>query len=100
MKQAVQVLGVLGRAVLVGITQESFPVDSYRELIGREAEIIGGSDHLRSELPTLLDMCARGSLDLSGVVTRRIPLRAAAVNTVMEDLEHNRAPSRTVIVPE
>ncbi len=99
MQQAVQMLAVFGRAVLVGITQESFPVDSYRELIGREAEIIGGSDHLRSELPLLLDMAARGTLDLAGIVTRRVPLESAAINPVMDELEQNRAPSRTVIVP-
>jgi 2-desacetyl-2-hydroxyethyl bacteriochlorophyllide A dehydrogenase len=99
MKQAVQILGVMGRAVLVGITLESFAVDSYHELIGREAEIIGGSDHLRSELPVLLDMCARGALDLSGIVARRVPLQATAINAVMDELEHHRAPSRTVIVP-
>ncbi len=98
MRQAVQMLAVFGRAVLVGITQESFPVDSYRELIGREAEIIGGSDHLRSELPLLLDMAARGALDLAGIVTGRVPLEAAAINAVMEELEQNRAPSRSVIV--
>ncbi len=99
MSQAVQVLSVFGRAVLVGITRESFSLDSYRDLIGREAEIIGGSDHLRSELPVVLDMAARGVLDLAGVVTRRVPLRASAINQVMEELEQGRAPSRTVIVP-
>ncbi len=99
MQQAVRMLAVFGRAVLVGITQESFAVDSYRELIGREAEIIGGSDHLRSELPVLLDMAARGALDLASVVTATVPLEAAAINAVMEELEQNRAPARTVIVP-
>ena len=99
MQQAVRMLGVFGRAVLVGITQESFAVDSYREVIGREAEIIGGSDHLRSELPLLLDMAARGVLDLGSVVTRSVPLEAEAINAVMEELEGNRAPARTVILP-
>ena len=99
MRQAVAVLGVFGRAALVGITQSSFEVDSYRELIGREAEVIGVSDHLRSELPVLLDMAARGVLDLSRVVTRRVPLDAAAVNEVMDALAGNRGAARTVIVP-
>lgn len=99
MQQAVRMLAVFGRAVLVGITQESFAVDSYRELIGREAEIIGGSDHLRSELPILLDMAARGALDLASVVTATVPLQAGAINAIMDELQRNRAPSRTVIVP-
>jgi propanol-preferring alcohol dehydrogenase len=99
MQQTVRMLAVFGRAVLVGITQESFAVDPYHELIGREAEIMGGSDHLRSELPVLLDMAARGALDLASVVTRTVPLEAAAIDDVMGNLEKNRAPSRTVIVP-
>ena len=100
MQQAVRVLAVFGRAVLVGITRQSFAVDSYGEVIGREAEIIGGSDHLRSELPVILDMAARGALDLAGIVGRTVPLEAAAINAVMGELENNRAPARTVIVPQ
>jgi 2-desacetyl-2-hydroxyethyl bacteriochlorophyllide A dehydrogenase len=99
MRQAVAMLAVFGRAALVGITDRSFEVDSYREIIGREAEVIGVSDHLRTELPVLLDMAARGALDLARVVTRRVPLEARAINEVMDALAENRGASRTVIVP-
>ena len=46
MGQAVQSLATLGRAALVGLTQETFELAPYRELINKEAEVIGVSDHL------------------------------------------------------
>ena len=71
MRQAVQSLAILGRAALVGLTQESFEVAPYRELINKEAEIIGVSDHLASEIPVLLEMARTGQLDLSHGIIRR-----------------------------
>src|SRR6516165_6294329 len=46
MRQAVLSLGPLGRAALVGLTAESMSIHPYTELINKEAEIIGVSDHL------------------------------------------------------
>jgi 2-desacetyl-2-hydroxyethyl bacteriochlorophyllide A dehydrogenase len=99
MKQAVQALGLFGRAVMVGITRKPFEVDSYFELIGKEAEIIGSDDHLMSELLLLVNLARRGLLDLSDVVTRTVPLDAGAINQVMDNLEHFKSDTRTVIVP-
>src|SRR5205807_66123 len=56
MRQAVQSLAVLGRAALVGLTQETFEVAPYSEIVNKEGEIIGVSDHLASEIPMLLDL--------------------------------------------
>ncbi|HKP93003.1 MAG TPA: zinc-binding dehydrogenase, partial [Chthoniobacterales bacterium] len=88
MRQAVQSLGVLGRAALVGLTQERFEVAPYLELLNKEAEIIGVSDHLASELPVLLDFVQSRKLDLSGNLIRSIPLDAAAVNDALDRLEN------------
>ena len=99
MKQAVQSLGLFGRAVMVGITRAPFEVDSYFELIGKEAEIIGSDDHLMSELLQLVEFARRGLLDLSQVVTRTVPLEADAINEVMDNLERFSSDTRTVIVP-
>jgi len=99
MQQALQSLAVFGRAVLVGITDESLAVDSYRELIGREAQVIGCSDHLLHELPLLIEFVCRGWLDLSGVVTGTVPLDAGAVNEVLDDLARFGGGIRTVITP-
>ena len=100
MEQAVRCLGVFGRAALAGIGQNPMSVHAYSEVIGKETEIIGVSDHLMSELPLLLELAKRGRLDLSDVVTRRVPLRAAEVNRVLDELDRYAAPARTVIVPE
>ena len=98
MRQAVQSLAVFGRAILVGITGQAFEVYSYTEVLAKEAEIIGSSDHLASELPTLLDFARRGQLNLSSVITRAIPLEAAAVNETLDDLQRFGESVRTVIV--
>ncbi|HIC94649.1 MAG TPA: alcohol dehydrogenase [Anaerolineae bacterium] len=99
MRQAVQSLAVFGRAVLVGITDKPFEIDSYRELLGREAEVIGSADHLLQELPLLIEFARRGLLDLSDVVTCTVPLDAAAINEALDALERFGGHVRTVIMP-
>lgn len=99
MKQAVQSVGVLGRAALVGLTQGSFEVAPYHELINKEAEIIGVSDHLASEIPALLDFVQGGKLDLSGDLIRTVPLEAAAINDALDRLGEFSDDLRTVILP-
>ncbi|MBE0478550.1 zinc-binding dehydrogenase [Candidatus Aerophobetes bacterium] len=99
MRQAVQSLTVFGRAVLVGITDRPFEVDSYKDILGKEAEVIGSSDHLLQELPLLIEFARRGKLDLSGVVTDKIPLEATLINEVMDGMERFSGELRTVICP-
>ncbi len=99
MRQAVQSLAIMGRAALVGLTQESLALSPYTELLGKEAEIIGVSDHLAGELPDLLALAGRGALDLARIVTRTVPLEAAAINGVLDELEKFGGATRTVILP-
>jgi 2-desacetyl-2-hydroxyethyl bacteriochlorophyllide A dehydrogenase len=99
MRQAVQVLAVFGRAALAGLTVKPFEVYSYTELLGREAQIVGCSDHLLHELPTLLEVARRGLLDLSEVVTATVPLDADAINGVLDALDRFGGAIRTVITP-
>ena len=99
MEQAVQSLGVFGRAVLAGISAEPFAIDSYRVLLGREAEVIGCSDHLLWELPLLVEFVRQGKLDLSRVVARTIPLDVNLINEAMDALEEFGGEVRTVITP-
>jgi propanol-preferring alcohol dehydrogenase len=98
MRQAVQSLAVLGRAAIAGLTQESFEVAPYAELLNKEAEIIGVSDHLASEIPMLLEFVREGKLDLSRGIIRTVPLQAAAVNAALDGLEHFGDDVRAVIV--
>jgi D-arabinose 1-dehydrogenase-like Zn-dependent alcohol dehydrogenase len=99
MRQAVQSLAPYGRAVLVGLTDQLLCVDTYREVLGREAEIIGCSDHLLEELPLLVELAQQGRLDLSHVVTETIPLEADAVNGVIHRLHRFGSGIRAVIAP-
>ena len=99
MRQALQVVGVFGRAVLVGIGGKPLEIDTYHELLGPEAELIGSNDHLLAELPLLVELARRGQLLLSNVVTRTVPLEAGAINRALDDLERFGDDVRTVVVP-
>jgi propanol-preferring alcohol dehydrogenase len=99
MRQAVQSLAIMGRAALVGLTQETFAVAPYPEILNKEAEIIGVSDHLASEIPVLLDWARTGKLDLSDGIIRTVPLEAAAINGVLDRLEEFGDDVRVVITP-
>jgi D-arabinose 1-dehydrogenase-like Zn-dependent alcohol dehydrogenase len=99
MQQAVRSLAIHGRAALVGIMDQTFDVSPYHEIINKEAEIIGVSDHLASELPSLLEFARNGALDLSHAISRTIPLEAGAVNETLDRLERYHEDVRTVITP-
>ena len=98
MRQTIGSLGVLGRAVIVGLSQTPMEVNPYQTLIGFEAEIIGSNDHLLEELPLLIDLARRKVLDTSHVVSQRIPLDAHKINQRLDDLEHYTDDVRAVIV--
>ncbi len=97
MQQAVKCLAIKGRAALVGITDKTFEVAPYADVLNKEAEIIGVSDHLASELPTLIEWARLGKLDLSNVVSHTVSLDAGAINDVLDRLEKFGNEVRTVI---
>jgi 2-desacetyl-2-hydroxyethyl bacteriochlorophyllide A dehydrogenase len=99
MRQAVQSLAIQGRTVIAGIGDKPLEIDTYWELLGKEAEVIGTADHLLDELPLVIEMARRGSLDLSNVVTRTVPLDETAINRVLDNLEQFSGDVRTVITP-
>ena len=99
MEQAVEVLAPQGRAALAGLTRERISIAPYRDILNREAEIIGVSDHLATEIPELMRFVLAGALDLSSAVSRTVPLEAAAINRVLDDLEAFRDDLRSVILP-
>jgi 2-desacetyl-2-hydroxyethyl bacteriochlorophyllide A dehydrogenase len=99
MEGAVKCLAPLGRAVIVGIADKPLSLNTYRDLLGREAEIIGSNDHLLHELPVVLELARRGVLDISQVVTRTVPLDSDAVNQTLDALDAFEGDVRTVIVP-
>jgi propanol-preferring alcohol dehydrogenase len=99
MGQAVKSLAIQGRALLVGITDQTFELAPYADVLNKEAEIIGVSDHLARELPLLIEWARQGRLNLSQVVTQTIPLDAKAINKVLDRLEKFGEDIRVVIKP-
>jgi propanol-preferring alcohol dehydrogenase len=100
MRQAVQSLAIKGRAALAGLMDKTFEIAPYMEVLNKEAEIIGVSDHLAQELPGLIEWMRQGKLDLSRVITRTVPLHAAAINAVLDELESFGQEGRVVVVNE
>jgi len=99
MRQAVLCLGPLGRAALVGLTADSMSIHPYTELINKEVEIIGVSDHLATELPALTEFVRSGKLRFSPESLRVVDLNAAQINAALDALEDSIDHIRTVIVP-
>ena len=99
MRQAVQCLGVLGRAALVGLTTESMSIFPCTDLINKEVEIIGVSDHLAAELSTLIELARSGKLRFPPETLRVVDLAAGQINAALDGLQDSIDHVRTVIVP-
>jgi propanol-preferring alcohol dehydrogenase len=99
MEQAVRCLGIFGRAALVGLTAESMSVLPYTEIINKEAEIIGVSDHLAAELSALMQFARSGALRFPQDTLRSVDLDAGQINAALDAVENSTDHIRTVIVP-
>jgi propanol-preferring alcohol dehydrogenase len=99
MRQAIECAGVLGRIVFVGINEKTIEINPYPELLGKEAEIIGVSDHLAREIPTLIEFFRAGKLDLSKVISGTIPLDVDMINETFDQLDNYSHAGRVVITP-
>ena len=97
MRQAVQCLGALGRAAFVGLTAESMSIYPYTELINKEAEIVGVSDHLATELPTLIEFARSGKLHFPADALRFVDLDAEQINASLDTFQNSIDHVRTVI---
>jgi D-arabinose 1-dehydrogenase-like Zn-dependent alcohol dehydrogenase len=99
MSQAVRCLAIHGRAATVALSKESMSVLPYPDLINKEAEIIGVSDHLASELPLLMQLARNGKLNFPQGTLRSVGLDAAQINAALDEVEKSSDRIRTVIVP-
>jgi D-arabinose 1-dehydrogenase-like Zn-dependent alcohol dehydrogenase len=97
MRQAVQCLGALGRAALVGLTAESMSIFPYTELINKEVEIIGVSDHLAAELPTLIEFARRGKLRFPPDALRFVDFDVEQINASLNAFQNSIDHIRTII---
>src|SRR6266550_5579493 len=80
-------------------TAESMSVHPYTELINKEIEIIGVSDHLATELPALIEFARSGKLRFPPETLRAVDLDAGQVNAAFDALQDSIDHVRTVIVP-
>jgi D-arabinose 1-dehydrogenase-like Zn-dependent alcohol dehydrogenase len=71
----------------------------YTELINKEAEIIGVSDHLATELPALIEFARNGRLRFPPETLRVVDLDAAQINAALDALQDSIDHVRTIIVP-
>jgi len=99
MEQAFRSLGVMGRVAIAGISEKNMTVATYMDLINKEAEIIGVSDHLAQEFPLLLEWARTKKLDLTPLVTQRVKLDAGEINRALDGLEVFGDQVRVVIEP-
>jgi D-arabinose 1-dehydrogenase-like Zn-dependent alcohol dehydrogenase len=97
MRQAVQCLSALGRAALVGLTAESISIFPYTELINKEVEIIGVSDHLAGELPALIEFARSGKLCFPLNALRFVDLDAERINASLDAFQNSIDHVRTII---
>lgn len=95
--EALRALKPGGRLIVVAINLRKLEIDPYADLLAKERRIIGCSDHTRDELVELMQMAARGEIDLSRAITRTVPLEARAINAVLDDLDRGTRHLRTVI---
>lgn len=98
MQQAARCLGIQGRVSMVALSKDFLSVQPYPDLINKEAEIIGVSDHLASELPVLIDLASSGKLRFPEGTLRFVDLDAAQINAALDAVEGSTDHIRTVIV--
>ncbi len=96
--QAVRCLRVGGRAVVAGLGPEPITTLPPIQFVRSEAALLGSYGFTVSEIATLVDLAAGGRLDLSGSVTRVLPL--ADINDALDELHQKSADIvRLVIQP-
>ena len=95
-QKSVDCAGKGGRIAVVGISSEELQISPYSTIIGKEVELLGVDDHLKSELTELIELVSRGKIDLSSSITHRVKLEE--VNHGIEILEKNiGTPIRVVV---
>lgn len=94
--KAIDCVGKGGRVVFVGIGVKEMRLSPYRAIIGKEMELVGVNDHLRTELVQLTRLVASGKIGLSRSITHEVKLKE--VNRGMRILEENIGTPLRVVV--
>jgi len=95
-RQGIRCVGKGGRLVLVGIGAKSMTISPYTTIIGKEMEIVGVDDHLKTELDQLVNLVRSRRVDLSHSITHKVTLEN--INEGFRILEdENEKPIRVVV---
>ncbi len=97
-RKTIECVGKGGKAVLVGMCFENWPMNTVNDLQVSEIKMMSPQDHLKSEIPQILKFIESGRFDLKNVVTHRISLND--VNRGVEILDKRISnPGRIVMEP-
>jgi 2-desacetyl-2-hydroxyethyl bacteriochlorophyllide A dehydrogenase len=96
LEKSIACAGRGGRVVVVGISSEELAISPYSTIIGKELEILGVDDHLRSELNQLIELTSSRKIDLSHSVTHRLALEN--VNEGFGSLHDNTGRTVRVVI--
>ena len=83
----------------MALSREALSFLPYTELVNKEAEVLGVSDHLASELPSLMRYAQRGQLTFPESALCFVDLEAPQINAALDTLERSTDHVRTLIVP-
>src|SRR6266566_3810347 len=89
-----------GRSRKPPVEKESMSSFPYTELINKEVEIIGVSDHLATEFPALMEFARSGKLLFPPESLRFVDLDAGQINAALDALQDSIDHVRTVIIPQ
>ncbi len=96
-RQSIEATGLGGKTVIVGICPEEIGLNPYHDLLLKERTILGSADQCREDFPVIIDLAARGRLNLGHSVTHELPLEK--INDGLEMLKNkNENPVRIVVV--
>jgi D-arabinose 1-dehydrogenase-like Zn-dependent alcohol dehydrogenase len=85
LETAISCAGMGARIVVIGISSEELRISPYSTIIGKETELVGSNDHLKTELAELIQLVASKRIDLSGSITHKVKLEE--VNKGIQILE-------------
>jgi propanol-preferring alcohol dehydrogenase len=98
LKNAVTFAGMGGRIVVVGISSDELRISPYSTIIGKEIELLGSNDHLKSELAELIQLVGSRRIDISSSITHRVKLEE--VNKGIQILEKGIGDPVRVVVEQ
>jgi 2-desacetyl-2-hydroxyethyl bacteriochlorophyllide A dehydrogenase len=84
-ESAIRAVGRGGKAVLVGLCFEKIEISPVADIMLKEIQIESPSDHLRAEIPEVIELVRQHRIDLSDSITHRLSLDEA--NRGLEILE-------------